>query len=329
MTDPFEQRIRRLVRDLMGMAPEPPDVRSAWPTGANLVRRRTISGGLIVVAGAVVAAVAIGLPLLLNGNGESARGPATTTTGWQLTESQEEAASVGIVEHPPARVEPGYVPAPVPYLAVTPLSDYLGLDTPVVPETAVVTRDGHDVVFVVASDLFYTDRYVSIQVEARPVTTGERIGRAIVVEQGLNGCDIVIAAPPADLVTGATIPSYAEEAADTSLEVDYGRLLPGISRSAFSLGGGYLRPGSSPGLVFMIVNQRGGIEIPDGSTLVFQPAAGPERRLVLAGGIPEATGVEFEMPIEYLVTGERVGAVQVISPSGETIASGKLDWWCP
>jgi hypothetical protein len=330
MTEPIDRRIRLLVRDLMEMAPDPPDVRIGQPAGASPARRRSIPPWPTVIAAAVVAAVAVGLPLLLLGNGEDTRGRATTTTGgWQLTESQEKAAAVGIVEQPPAEGGSGYLPAPVPYLGVGFLSNYSGLDAAVVPETAVVTRDGIDVVFVVVSELLYSERYIRVEVEARPVAPRERIGRALVVEEGLTGCDIVIVAPPETLKDGDVVRSFAEERAEDALEVDYQRLFQGIDPAGFDLSGGFLRPGASAASVFVIVNQREDVEIPPGSTLIFQPPNGPERRFNLTGGFPQAHGLEFEMLTEELVRGERVGSVRVISPSGAVIASGKLDWWCP
>lgn len=247
-----------------------------------------------------------------------------------LTESQEKAASVGIAETPPTgRLDEGYEPAPVPYVAVEGLSNYLGLDDPVVPETAVLSRDGRNIVFVVGDDLFYEDRYVSVQVVERSVSLGPKVGRAFVVEEGLTGCDIVIVAPPAELVTGDTVRSYAEEAADDSLRVDFEQLFPGITKADFMMTGGFLRPGSSLETIRVIVNQTGGIEIPVGSALIYKPPSGAEEKMALPGGIPEDQGFEFAVLRDRLIGGERLGSVQVVSAAGEIIASGKLDWWCP
>lgn len=320
-----EADFRRAYDALIERMPDPPLFESMRARPVEVSRPRVPYGWKAATGGAALVLIAIGgVALLTRDGGQSVvnDGPS------QRTESQERAASVGIVEHPPARIEPGYVPAPVPYLSVALLSDYLGLDTPVVPDTAVVSRDGSDVVFVVVSDLFYQDRYLSLGVEARPITVGQRIGRAVVVEHGLTGCDIVIAAPPGNLVSGATVQSYAEEAAEVGLQVDYTQLFPGVPRTELALSGGFLRPGPSPDLVRIIVNQRPGTAIPSGSILIFQPPNGPERRFTLTFGLSEARGLEFQTPIEYLVAGERVGTVEVLSPTGTSLTSGKLDWWC-
>jgi hypothetical protein len=61
-----------------------------------------------------------------------------------------------------------------------------------VPATAVADRDGRSVVFEVRGD----------RVRMRPVrTAGEREGR-IVVEEGLAGGEILVAAPPGELADG-------------------------------------------------------------------------------------------------------------------------------
>jgi len=213
-----EADFRRAYDALIERVPDPPPFEWMRARTVEVSRPRVPSGWKAATGGAALVLIAIGaVALLTRDEGQSVvnDGPS------QRTESQERAASVGIVEHPPAHVEPGYVPAPVPYLSVEPLSDYLALDTPVVPDTAVVSRDGRDVVFVVVGDLSYQDRYVPLEVEARPITVGQRIGRAVVVEHGLTGCDIVIAAPPRDLASGATVQSYAEESAEVGLQVDY------------------------------------------------------------------------------------------------------------
>jgi multidrug efflux pump subunit AcrA (membrane-fusion protein) len=68
-----------------------------------------------------------------------------------------------------------------------------------VPSTAVVVRDGADLVFVVEAG----------KAVARPVKLGDRRGANIIVNTGLVGSETLLSAPPDDLKSGDSVVSGA------------------------------------------------------------------------------------------------------------------------
>ncbi len=84
-----------------------------------------------------------------------------------------------------AKVQDPNAPAPQPEITV--------------PSTAVVVRDGADLVFVVEAG----------KAVARPVKLGDRRGANIIVSSGLAGTETLLSAPPDDLKSGESVVSGA------------------------------------------------------------------------------------------------------------------------
>lgn len=88
-------------------------------------RLRWLTPRRLVVGVAAVLALALATPLVAG-----------------INPLDEIAQLTGIREHPPSVPSAGYQPADVPYVSVQPLMRYLDSDKPVVPWTALVTRNG-------------------------------------------------------------------------------------------------------------------------------------------------------------------------------------------
>lgn len=231
----------------------------------------------------------------------------------------EVADETGVREAPPETPGPGYRAAAEPYISVQPLMRYAGVDDPVVPRAAITRRDGRQIVFTIAPAHYTgTDEYEQLTIRANPVTTGEAHGRAVVVTSGLDPCDKVLVDPSEDLQDGDEIRSYSQRSGE--VEIDYATLFGG-------------RPAAPPPPV------EGGIAHQDEDQVVLAlysngitPPEGSRYEVVAPDGsvheVAYTRPAEVKVPSDVLQRGRPVGRARLISPTGETIASGALEWYC-
>lgn len=242
----------------------------------------------------------------------------------------EVAERTGLRENPPASAPPDYQPAPIPYVSVVALMNYIGSDEPVVPQTAITMRNGEQVVFVLTPPVvLYDDDQPQPEwnVAARPVTLGREIGRAVVISDGLIPCEPVVVSPPPELEHGDTILTYHAVTGGENLTLDYQVLFEGAERVRPSLTGGIAR--LEDGLAELSIVYHG--TAPEGSTLLYVSPSGTRLEVPF---VP-STGVEgpepivlIRVPTDSLRYGEPVGHVSVFGPDGSLIAQNRLEFAC-
>jgi hypothetical protein len=234
-----------------------------------------------------------------------------------LNPLEEIAQLTSIREKPPSVSAERYEPADVPYVSVQPLMRYVGSSLPVVPAAAVATRDREDVVFAIARP-DYQGQYVQLQVEARPVSLGQRIGNAVIVSAELTPCDRVVVAPPLTLDAGDRIRSYAEETAEGP-DIDYNVLFGGRPKAPTSpLEGGV----ASQDREVVIGITYAGDPPPLGARYVYRAPDGTEQQ------VSYKSIVNVRVRQGVLRQGQPVGSVTLYTASGEVLAEGMLDWYC-
>lgn len=225
----------------------------------------------------------------------------------------------GIREQPPLPASAGYQPADVPYVSVQPLMRYVGSTKPIVPLTAVASRDGRDVVFVVSRP-DYRSRYTNLNVYARSVTVGARVGNAVAVTTGLTACDRIVISPPESLRDGDHVRSYAEDVADTGPSIDYNVLFAGLPRAPVSpIEGGIAWQDGSQVVIGITYS---GATPPAGSHYVFRAPNGTVQ------DIQYEPNANARVPETVLEPGEPVGSATLVNQNGATIAQAALDWYC-
>lgn len=231
----------------------------------------------------------------------------------------EIAQLTGIREEPPPRPVAGYKPADVPYVSVLPLMQYLGSSQPVVPAAAVTTRDGKQVVFV-ASRPDYQGQYTQLHVDARPVTVGRKVGKAVVIASGLTPCARIVVAPPASLQSGDSIRSYAEQVTDNGPTIDYKLLFGGRAPAPTSpLGGGIAwQQGNTVGVGINYT----GPQPPAGAYYLYRAPDGTLQKL------PYKPITNARIPVGVLKQGEPVGSVELRTPRGDVLAQATLEYYC-
>lgn len=230
----------------------------------------------------------------------------------------EIAQLTGIREEPPPSPAAGYKPADVPYVAVWPLMRYLGTSAPVVPGAAVATRDGKQVVYLVSRP-DYEGRYTQLQVEARPVTVGQRIGKAVVITSGLTPCARVVVAPPESLQSGDYIRSYAEDVPNGPT-INYNLLFGGgPPASTPPLGGGIAW---QQGNVVGIGINYTGTQPPPGAYYVYRAPDGTVQKL------PYEPIADARIPVDLLKQGNPVGSVELRTAGGNVLAQATLEYFC-
>lgn len=302
IADAFDAAVRDLPRPngeiLMEM------VRAATttpPQGTPNPSRRIAARRPALAVGAVLA-LAFAAPLLAGVN------PLDTIA--QLT---------GIRERRPLPASAGYKPADVPYVSVQPLMRRIGSTKPIVPLTAVASRGGLNVVFVVSRP-DYTSRYANLNIYARPVTVGARLGNAVAVTAGLTACDRVVISPPESLRDGDHVRSYAEDVADTGPSIDYNVLFAGLPKAPMSpIEGGIAWQDGSQVVIGITYS---GATPPAGSHYIFRAPNGTVQ------DIPYARNVEARVPETVLEQGEPVGSATLVNQNGTAIARAALDWYC-
>lgn len=231
----------------------------------------------------------------------------------------EIAQLTGIREEPPPAPSAGYQPADVPYVSVQPLMRYIGSDKPVIPSTALVTRNGRRIVFVVSRP-DYTSRYTQLSVHARPVTIGAQIGNAVAITAGLTPCDRVVISPPQTLGDGDRIRSYAEDVADNGPSIDYSVLFAGRPQAPASpIEGGIA---AQDGNQVVIGITYSGTTPPPGAHYVFHAPNGAVQ------DIPYKLNANARVPEDVLKQGEPVGSVELEDATGKPLARATLDWYC-
>lgn len=230
------------------------------------------------------------------------------------------ADNTGVREEPPSSPGPGYRPADEPYISVEPLMRYAGVSDPVVPRAAVTRRDGQQVVFTIATPHYTsTDEYEQLTIRATPVTTGEVYGNAVVVTSGLDPCAKVLVDPSEGLRDRDTIRSYSQRS-NGEVKVDYQTLFDG-------------RPAAPPPPI------EGGIAYEEDGRIVLAiysndltPPEGSSYEVETADGSVYGTTytrpAEIRVPREALRPDRPLGTARLLSPKGETLATGLLDWYC-
>lgn len=224
----------------------------------------------------------------------------------------------GIRENTPRQVAQNYTPAPIPYVSVQPLMQYSGSDVPVVPQAAVVDRNGQMVVFVVMG-INYDGQYADLTVHTQPVQVGKNYGKAEGITVGLTPCDRVVVNPPASLNDGDHIQSYALENSD-SPAIDYSNLfgdLPPAPQA--SIEGGIAHQNGANVVLYFLYHG----DAPEGVTYLFRAPDGSEQT-----GKYQSSGVEVTIPDELLQPNEPVGHVELLNSSNAPIAQGDLAWFC-
>lgn len=304
--DPIADAFDTAVRDLPTLTEETLSemVRAATTTPHQITptpSRRIAPRRLALAVGAVLA-LAFAAPLLAGVN------PLDTIA--QLT---------GISEQPPVPASLGYQPADVPYVSVQPLMRYIGSTKPIVPLTAVASRGGRDVVFVVSRP-DYTSRYTNLNIYARPVTVGARVGNAVAITTGLTACDRVVISPPGSLRDGDHVRSYAEDVADSGPSIDYGVLFAGLPRAPVSpIEGGIAWQDGSQVVIGITYS---GATPPAGSHYLFRAPNGTVQ------DIPYKPNANARVPEAALLQGEPVGSATLVDQNGTAIARAALDWYC-
>lgn len=232
----------------------------------------------------------------------------------------EVADETGVREAPPESPAPGYRPAAEPYISVQPLMRYAGVDEPVIPRAAIRRRAGEQVVFTIATPYYTgTDQYEQLTIRANAVTLGEALGRAVVVTSGLDPCDKVLVDPSEDLQDGDVIRSYSQRS-DGEVEIDYATLFAGRpSAPPPPVEGGIAH--QDEGQVVLAVYSNG-LTPPEGSTYEVVAPDGSVHQAAYA------RPAEVRVPSHVLESGRPVGRARLVSPAGETIASGLLEWYC-
>lgn len=231
----------------------------------------------------------------------------------------EIAQLTGIREESPSGPVAGYKPADVPYVSVLPLMQYLGSSQPVVPAAAVTARGGKQVVFV-ASRPDYQGQYTQLHVDARPVTVGRTVGKAVVITTGLTPCARIVVAPPASLESGDSIRSYSEQVTDNGPTIDYKLLFGGRPPAPTSpLGGGIAwQQGNTVGIGITYT----GPQPPAGAYYLYRAPDGTVQKL------PYTPIIDARIPVGLLKQGEPVGSVELRTPTGHVLAQATLEYYC-
>lgn len=233
---------------------------------------------------------------------------------------QRVADDTGVREEPPSSPGPGYRPADEPYISVQPLMRYAGVTDPVVPRAAVTHRDGQQVVFTIGTPHYTgTDEYEELTIRAAPVTTGEVYGKAVAVTSGLDPCAKVLVDPSEGLEDGDSVRSYSQRS-HGEVKIDYETMFDG-------------RPAAPPPPI------EGGIAHEEDGRVVLAiysnditPPQGSSYEIEMADGSVHSTAyshpAEIKVPREALRPGRSLGRARLLSPTGETLATGLLDWYC-
>jgi hypothetical protein len=225
------------------------------------------------------------------------------------------------VREEPSSPGPGYRPADEPYIGVQPLMRYAGVSDPVVPRAAVARRDGQQVVFTIATPHYTgTDAYEQLTIRATPVTTGDVYGNAVVVTSGLDPCAKVLVDPSEGLRDQDTIRSYSQRG-NGEVKIDYQTLFDGRPAAPPPPIEGGIAHEEEDGRVVLTIYSND-ITPPEGSSYEVEAAD---------GSVYETTytrPAEVRVPSEALQPGRPLGTARLLSPTGETLATGLLDWYC-
>lgn len=227
-------------------------------------------------------------------------------------------------EKAPARPAPNYAPAPIPYVAVQPLMYYLGSDEPVVPATAVIRNaDGASVFVIGEGPVRYStpNSYAKLTVHQERVTPGKRIGKAIMIDAGLNACAVVVVEPPSTLRDGDTISSFHEQTAEGPA-IDYARLFGGRRPGVPPVIEGGIA-GEQNGLLRLVITYHG--DAPKGATY---RVILPDDAVTEAPLDTEGSSTDVLVRKGALVEGEPVAQVQLLDTGGTKLAEGGLEPFC-